>query len=741
MKESSSTNKNEKTDENYLVGLEAKKDENLIKTADQESNDTKNTNNKGLFDDNTKSLFRNEKSLFNNNESLFQNSSSLFGENKKSLFDNDTNPPRENNKTLFGNEKCLFSNNEPLFQGCDSLFGEKNKALFENNNSLFSDNKKTLLDKNQRLFSDNETFLSNSTSLFGDNNKTLFDNDKSLFRDNKKTLLEKDKRLFSDNEQFLPNSTNLFGDKYTTLFGNNKNLFGEKNITLFGYNEKNDEKDSSSDDKNDNDNNDNNSDSKKEEKILDEIEDNEEEDDGDDNNDEDNEKIEKIKTRYFKGRLKWYSKKKNVPKPFNILPDNKYLKKNLVKYNTEIVSFLHLREEFENYVDIKELKNGNIILLFNDKIIYFNPKTFQLLKIANSIKKYLKKHKILDIEEINKDLIGIICKKITLIIEVNNKELQLFQKIEIKANILKSFEEGKILIINEYIYFEDNEEDGEDDVDVDDDDEDNYINRLNYFIYDKELKYKLKSSETINFKPFTKIKIKEYDLFNKITNIKEYKNNYLILFTLSTIPEAEKKGFDSDYRSFYERDCSIYLNIYLYEKNSKEIAKIYKKSFKDHFKYGFSIFETEYADVLKIWRDDNINYLSENEILFLIPNKSYYVKFNLESKSNEIISSIMKNHKCYFYNNKNNSYYCLEENSSEEEQIIQVFILVNNEFKEVNKIYLPYYYSDIFLNKKGNLIGVVKNTRIVYSYYTHWGKYAPAVRTYTSISLININKK
>jgi len=52
-----------------------------------------------------------------------------------------------------------------------------------------------------------------------------------------------------------------------------------------------------------------------------------EEEEGNENNEEEEiEKEEKIKTRFFKGKLKWYSKKKNVPKPTSILAENKYLK-------------------------------------------------------------------------------------------------------------------------------------------------------------------------------------------------------------------------------------------------------------------------------------------------------------------------------------------------------------------------------------------------------------------------------
>ena len=634
-------------------------------------------------------------------------------------------------------------------------------AKYAGREDLFSSSKdknETKMSETSKKQSNNEN-NSNNNTLFGDNNKTLFGESKSLFGENNKTLFGDSKTLFPKTEQFFPNSKSLFGDD-TNNDNNSKSLF-EKNENLFPCNKtqkkrkkpkskKEDDSDSSSEEED----NDKNSNCEKVDNgnILDEIdkekeeeeeeENNEgegeekEEEEGNENNEEEEiEKEEKIKTRFFKGKLKWYSKKKNVPKPTSILAENKYLKNNTVKCNTEIKLFFHLREEFENYIDIKELKNKNIVVLFEKELFYFSSQTFKLLKIEESLHKIINDNEFLKIEEINKDLIGLITKEFILIIEVNDKEMKLFQKIQIKANILKSFEEGKLIILNEYIEKDSDEENDQDD---DEEEEDDKINILNFYTYDKELKYTLKSSVKLNFKKFSKKSLEEYDIFNRISNIIEYKSNYYILFTQSTIPEAEVQEFDSDYRSFYERDCRFFLDIYLYEKNSQKLKRVYKNNYKVHLKYSFSIYDSEYADFINIWKNENINFLNDNEIIFLNSNKSKFVKVNLETELSEILLPEIKNLKSYSYDKKNNLYYCVNEEKLKEEQIIQVFKLVDNKFEEIKKIYLPHYYSTIFLNIKGDLIGVVKNTEIVYSFYYHWGKYCPALRTYTSIFLLNI---
>lgn len=635
-------------------------------------------------------------------------------------------------------------------------------AKYAGREDLFS----SVKDKNETKMSEtskqqvNNENNSNNNTLFGDNNKTLFGESKSLFGENNKTLFGDSKTLFDKTEQFFPKSKSLFGDD-TNNDNNSKSLF-EKNENLFACNKtrkkkrkakskKEEESDSSSEEDNDKKSNSEKVDNGN---ILDEIDKEKEEEGGDeedeegegegkeeeeegneDNGEEEIEKEEKIKTRFFKGKLKWYSKKKNVPKPTSILAENKYLKNNAVKCNSEIKSFFHLREEFENYIDIKELKNKNIVVLFEKELFYFSSNTFKLLKIEESLHKIIKDNEFLEIEEINKDLIGLITKEFVLIIQVNDKELKLFQKIQIKANILKSFEEGKLIILNEYVEIDKDEENDQYD---DEDEEDDKTNILNFYTYDKELKYTLKSSVTLNFKKFSKKGLEEYDIFNRISNIIEYKSDYYILFTQSTIPEAEVQEFDSDYRSFYERDCRFFLNIYLYEKNSKQLKRVYKNNYKIHLKYSFSIYDSDYADFIHIWKNENINFLNENEIIFLNSNKSEFVKVNLETELSEILLPKINNLKSYSYDKKNNLYYCVNEEKLKEEQIIQVFKFVDNKFEEIKKIYLPHYYSTIFFNIKGDLIGVVKNTEIVYSFYYHWGKYAPAIRTYTSIFLLNI---
>ena len=59
--------------------------------------------------------------------------------------------------------------------------------------------------------------------------------------------------------------------------------------------------------------------------------------------------------------------------------------------------------------------------------------------------------------------------------------------------------------------------------------------------------------------------------------------------------------------------------------------------------------------------------------------------------------------------------------------------------KAIKNIYLPYYFSHIFPIKKGYLLGVVKNTLTVYSFYHHLGRYAPSQTIHTSLCLLKFS--
>ena len=85
-----------------------------------------------------------------------------------------------------------------------------------------------------------------------------------------------------------------------------------------------------------------------------------------------------------------------------------------VKCNSEIISKLDLDEQFiyfsyNKYRGIKELSNGNFILLFENIFYYINSKTFRVLNIGESLKKYFCENTSFSyIEEINEQLVGII---------------------------------------------------------------------------------------------------------------------------------------------------------------------------------------------------------------------------------------------------------------------------------------------------------------------------------------------
>ena len=132
-------------------------------------------------------------------------------------------------------------------------------------------------------------------------------------------------------------------------------------------------------------------------------------------------------------------------------------------------------------------------LLIN--FIIFIP--FKILNLDESIKKY---SGFKFFEEINNELIGTTANNFVLIVQINNKEVKFFQEIEIKAGMLKSFPNENLIIINEY-------------------EEEKGFNLLNYYIYDKNLKYQLQKKEEFDFLQFTRedISIESYLYFNYVS--------------------------------------------------------------------------------------------------------------------------------------------------------------------------------------------------------------------------------
>ena len=740
-------------------------------------------NNNTLFGENNNNLFEKNKSLFgeNNNNTLFrENNNNLFGNNKSLFGENDNN-------TLFGENKInLFEKNKSLFKENKINLFDKNKSLFgdNNNNTLFGENKNNLFEKNKSLFGEN-----NSNTLFKENKINLFEKNISLFGDNKNIIFDNKKStLFGDSEKsYLDNCTTLFGDNTNKtgnnpIFVNNQNLFNDNNIeknskknnNLFGnkiknYEEDNNdylldkkslfsnitnkfdknernsisdiEHDENNEDKNDEEENEkdlkiiNERENKKEneEKEEEENEEGEDEDDlekkvneeyEEENNDESGEENGiNIFKNILKGKEKWYCKKKNVPKPISRMRENKILKILEVKSNSEIISKLDLNGTmYFRYIDIKELTNGNFILLFENEFYYINSRTFKILNIDESLKKYFCGAFFSYLEEINEELIGLISNKFVLIAQINNKEAKFFQEIKIKANILKSFPFENLIVINEYI-----------------EEKEKKINILHFYTYDKNLKFQLKAKEEINFNNFSKDEeIGNYNLFNCITNIKKFKNGKTYLFTLNSIPYEENQNFDSQYMSFYERDCMLFLNIYLYE--NKELTEIYSKKYIKHFTYSDSFDESDFSDFLKIWYDENL-FIDEknNKIVFMCRDLSRLISVSIEEKKSKRKKLNNISFKSSFYDKKSNLWYCLAGNENLEQQVIRIFKLSGEIFYDIKNIYLPYYFDDILLTKKGYLLAIGKNIYTYYSFVHHLGRYAPNRIINTSLCLLNIS--
>ena len=281
-----------------------------------------------------------------------------------------------------------------------------------------------------------------------------------------------------------------------------------------------------------------------------------------------------------------------------------------------------------------------------------------------------------------------------------------------------------MLIVNEYV-----------------DEEEKRLNVLNYYIYDKNLKYQFLKKEEINFEKIAKklnLDIDNFDLFNCIKNIKKFKNGKIFLFTVNTIPFKEKQEFDDLNRSLYERDVELYLNIYLYE--NKELTLIYKKIYKKHFVYDNSIYESEYADFLKIFNDENL-LINEKDglISFYNANLSNYVTVNIEEKKGRKIVLDAEGFKQCIFDRKSNCCYLVRSFEDLEEQTIALYQITEKKLDFTKLIYLPYIFKQILLTKKGNLLGVAKNTITVYSFYHHLERYAPSRTINTSLCLLNIS--
>ena len=658
---------------------------------------------------NNKDLFKNDSNLFQNDKkSLFGNNTSLFGDNKNNLFDN-SKPLFENSKSLFGdNKNSLFDNNKTLFgDNKNSLFDNNNKPLFENSNTIFGDNKNSLFDNNiKTLFGNNEKIFGNDNINLSDNNKkSLFENNKSLFGDNQNSLFNNP--LFQNNKNLLIDNTNILSNKHKAFEeDNNCKEKDEKNEYKNNNNEKSEE------------NNENDEEDDSENDMNEECEEN-----NDDENEEEGNNILASIFRGLKGKEKWYCKKKNVPKPTYQLAKNVLAKNIGEKVNSEIVSILHFKETFmsafdSNYIDVKELKNGNFFILFDNIFYCINSKTFKIINNDESLQKYFsKKYPFSYFEQINNELIGIISSDFLLIVKFDNKEVKFFQEITIKASIFKSFPSENLIIITEYAH-----------------EKEKRLNILNYYTYDdKNLKYQLKAKEDIDFTNFGKDIIDYCDLFNCIGNIKKLKNGKIILFTISSIPLEEKQNFDELNRSFYERDCQIFLNIYFYE--NKELSTIFQRNYIQHYVYDNDIFESDYGNILNFWNDRNIKINEENKIInFFIPSLYRYMEVNYETKKRNRMKFQIQGFMNYFFDKKLGLFYLIKENNLD----MQVITLYDLNMP-IKNIYLPYYFSHIFPTKKGYLLGVVKNTLTVYSFYHHLGRYAPSQIIQTSLCLLKFS--
>ena len=557
---------------------------------------------------------------------------------------------------------------------------EKKKDIISN-----KENKETLFGNDKNIFSDNKP-LFESMNLFGDNNNLFNNKNKTIFEENNNC-----KTLFGDDDfkEFYENNKSLFKDNDNrSKSSNNTNLFGENN-----NNKKNNDFLS----------------------LFSNINNRSNKNNIEENNDEENEEISE--------------NEKNEPSKTLIV--NQFLKAIDLKSDStfassKIISLLHLDENFifsDFYIDIKELKNGNFFILFKNNFFYINSRTFKILNIDKSLRKYCGfLADFSKIEEINKELIGIISKKSVLIVKINNKEAKLFQEIEIKAKMLKSFPKENLIIINEYI-----------------DEPKKKINILNYYIYDTNLKYQLQKKKEINFQKFKieNINIEDFDLFNCITNMKKFKNGKVFFFTLSDMLLEENRTFDSMYRSLYERKVKIILNIYLYE--NQELIQLYKKMYTKSFIYYEYLSESsEFAEFLNFWSDQNILMNEKDEIIsFYIPDAIRYVEVYIKEKTSK--RQKFKNYFKKLIIDKKKLYFFLHNPPSLQQ--FQEIVLFKYEFPHfdlVKHIFAPYCFEDILITKKGYLLGVANKIITNYSFSSFFNKYLPKVNVNTTLCLLNI---
>ena len=425
----------------------------------------------------------------------------------------------------------------------------------------------------------------------------------------------------------------------------------------------------------------------------------------------------------LKGKEKWYCKKKNVPKPKYELDKNNLPEKLNEQVNSEVITMLQLKETFNspfdnNYIDIKELSNDYFFILFDNIFYCIDSKKFNILNNNESLQKYFEKHNIIfsDFQQINDELIGIISSDFLLIVKYNKKELTFFQEISIEPSIIKSFPSENLIIINEYVHEKEKD-----------------VNILNYYAYDeKKSQYQLQKKEEIDFSKFGE-EIKQFCCyFNLIGNIKKLKNGKILFFTISTILFEEKQNINNFNASFYERDCDIFLNIYSYEK--KELSLIYKYNYSEHYVYNYINKNFYFDNTLKFWNDRNIRLNEENkEIHFYIQYLNRDIMVNYETKERKRKqfeeSELTMNYK---YDEKSKLYF-IEKNNGMDEQMIYIF---DSERLSIKNILLPYYFSDIIYLKKGYLLGVIRNTLTVYSFYHHLDRYAPSKSVQTNLCLI-----
>ena len=191
--------------------------------------------------------------------------------------------------------------------------------------------------------------------------------------------------------------------------------------------------------------------------------------------------------------------------------------------------------------------------------------------------------------------------------------------------------------------------------------------------------------------------------------------------------------------SFYEIDYNITLNIYLYE--NKQLTEIFKKNYTKSFYYSEDIDESDYADFLKIWNDENLIINEKDEIiLFLDKNLNSVFFVNIATKIvKKIKYDITLKSKFWIYNKKSNTYYIVL-NADNNNQVVDLFQLFQERKVHKKAIAFPFFFSNILLTKKGYLLGMAERVFQYYIYSPFFRKYIPQILIYPSLCLINISK-